>query len=439
MTKRNSIYQAPRAPAQLPLKEPWALLGQRSPTVFMRDYWHKRPLLVRQAIPSFALAKALGQSLHSPISSAALFDFACDGQSEARLVKANPWQLEPASLRRRQIPSLQTKDWTLLVQGVEARHPSAANVLSWFRFIPDARLDDLMVSIAGIGGGVGPHRDSYDVFLIQMEGRRRWRISSQKNLTLRQDLPLKILSHFQPEEDWVLEAGDLLYLPPNIAHEGIALDSGCQTWSVGFRSPSYRELLQEGLWHLAESLEDDPKLAAIYADPQQQATKDAAVLPKQLEKELAKRIKHLALGRSVSYLHGIGAYLSEPKAQAVFDTPQNPLSYKAFWQALFTTALIPQAQTRLLIWKKGVFCNGEDVSIGQVPTICKAWQELAKNHVLALGASEQKKSSKNKGLNHQLKAKFTEMNGFGRPNGKSSSNSLYEAYCSGWLILDQKP
>jgi 50S ribosomal protein L16 3-hydroxylase len=223
----------------------------------MREYWHKRPLLIRNAIPSFALAKAQGQALQSPISAKVLFNYAGDGHSEARLVKAKPWQLEYGPFRKGQLPSLQSQDWTLLVQGVEARHPAAANVLSWFRFIPDARLDDLMISIAGVGGGVGPHVDSYDVFLIQMEGRRRWKISAQSDLSLRDDLPLKILSRFKAKEDWVLEPGDLLYLPPHIAHEGVALDAGCQTWSVGFRSPSYRELLQEGLWRLAESLEDD--------------------------------------------------------------------------------------------------------------------------------------------------------------------------------------
>ena len=422
MTKTDSIYQVPRAPAQLPLDEPWALLGQRSPNAFMRDYWHKRPLLVRHAIPSFALAKAQGQALQSPISANVLFGFAGNDANESRLVKSKPWQLEHGPFRKGQIPSLKSNDWTLLVQGVEARHPAAANVLSWFRFIPDARLDDLMISIAGVGGGVGPHVDSYDVFLIQMEGRRRWKISAQSDLSLRDDLPLKILSRFEAKEDWVLEPGDLLYLPPHIAHEGIALDAGCQTWSVGFRSPSYRELLQEGLWRLAESLEDDPELATIYADPLQGATKDPAVLPRLLEEQISKHVRKLALGEGKKYLQGISAYLSEPKPQAVFEGPHDAMMPEAFWQTLYSKTLVPHPQTRLLIWGDEVFCNGEAVSRGQTPAVQKAWKELARLHTLALGRRA-KKSSKNKVLVNTNTEKWM-----------SGENSLYEAYCSGWLI-----
>lgn len=431
MTKTNSSFQAPRAPAQLLLGEPWALLGQRSPTAFMREYWHKQPLLVRQAIPSFALAKAQGRSLQSPISAQALFNFACDGHSEARLVKAKPWQLDHGPFTKKQIPSLQKSDWTLLIQGVEARHPAAANVLSWFRFIPDARLDDLMISIASLGGGVGPHVDSYDVFLIQMEGRRRWRISTQADLTLREDLPLKILSRFKAEDDWVLEPGDLLYLPPNIAHEGIALDSGCQTWSVGFRSPTFRELLQEGLWRLAESLEDNPQLANIYADPQQEATNSPEVLPKQLEREIEKHLSKLTLGHSKSYMSGICAYLSEPKPHAIFNGPQNRLSPRDFWQTLATESLAPHPQTRLLMWQDMVFCNGEEVSRGQDVEVKAAWQELAKVHYLAPRQVLNKNSSRIKDLKRSKKDGHT-------VNTKTlrTENSLYEAYCSGWLIFE---
>lgn len=439
MTKTNSIFEAPRAPAQLPLGVPWALLGQRSPTVFMRDYWHKRPLLVRQAIPSFALAKAQGEGLQSPISAQALFGFACDGHSEVRLVKAKPWQLQHGPFNKKQIPSLQKRDWTLLIQGVEARHPAAANVLSWFRFIPDARLDDLMISIAGIGGGVGPHVDSYDVFLIQMEGRRHWKISSQADLSLREDLPLKILSRFKPEEDWVLEPGDLLYLPPNIAHEGIALDSGCQTWSVGFRSPTFKELIQEGLWRLAESLDDDPKLNSIYADPKQEATHYPGVLPKQLVNQLEQRLNTLALAKSKNYLQGIAAYLSEPKPHAIFDGPQNPLSPGVFWQTLTSKVLVPHPQTRLLAWEDMVFCNGQTVSEGQKKETCAAWHELVKEHRLALGRGLNKKLSRIKDLKRFTQVSVKNNAHSAKTKAFLTNNSLYEAYRSGWLIFDSSP
>jgi 50S ribosomal protein L16 3-hydroxylase len=384
----------------------------------MRGYWHKRPLLVRRAIPAFALAKRAGQALASPIAAETLFGFACDGLSEARIVHAKPWALDHGPFQKKQIPALAKRDWTLLVQGVEARHPSASAVLSWFRFIPDARLDDLMISIAGVGGGVGPHVDSYDVFLIQMEGRRRWKISSQTDLDLRDDLPLKILSRFKPENDWILEPGDLLYLPPHIAHEGVALDPGCQTWSVGFRSPTFKELITEGLWRLAESLEDDPQLQTLYADPHQTAVNDPAVLPEQLEQKIMKRLAALKLGQNSTLMDGITAYLSEPKPQAIFDAPTRPLSPSAFWKALDSKALIPHPQTRLLVRGTTVYCNGEAVSLGQDLQITAIWRTLAKMHSFALGQS--RKSSGDKDLKHY------------RLDG---DNSLYEAYCSGWLLL----
>jgi 50S ribosomal protein L16 3-hydroxylase len=193
----------------------------------MDRYWHKKPLLVRGAIPAFGLATQNQESLDSPISAEELFKLANQELVESRLIKAKPWSFETGPFSKRSIPAASKPNWTLLLQGMEAHHPAAAAILSWFRFIPDARLDDLMISIAGIGGGVGPHFDSYDVFLIQMAGRRRWRISEQKDLSLNPNMPLKILQNFQAADDWVLEPGDMLYLPPHFAHDGIALDAGC--------------------------------------------------------------------------------------------------------------------------------------------------------------------------------------------------------------------
>jgi 50S ribosomal protein L16 3-hydroxylase len=327
----------------------------------MRDYWHKRPLLVRHAIPSFALAKAQGQALQSPISANVLFGFAGNDANESRLVKSKPWQLEHGPFRKGQIPSLKSNDWTLLVQGVEARHPAAANVLSWFRFIPDARLDDLMISIAGVGGGVGPHVDSYDVFLIQMEGRRRWKISAQSDLSLREDLPLKILARFEAKEDWVLEPGDLLYLPPHIAHEGIALDAGCQTWSVGFRAPSWRELLQETLWRLADQLDNDISLEQLLSDPVQAASIKPASIPKRVRDELKNRFLELPLqGQSLTDLleFTLGEILSEPKPQIVFEPPTHPLSEGVFRKTCLSKGITLLPQTRLQISGDYLFCNG---------------------------------------------------------------------------------
>ncbi len=400
-------YQPPQAPQNLPLNEPWALFGGISPDLFMKQYWHKKPLLVRGAIPAFALAEQNSEKLESPIPADELIKLASQDSVESRLIKANPWSFDAGPFSKKSIPTLSKSNWTLLFQGMEAHHPSAAKVLSWFRFIPDARLDDLMISIAGIGGGVGPHFDSYDVFLIQMSGRRRWQISAQKDLSLTPNLPLKILQRFKAESDWVLEPGDMLYLPPHIAHDGIALDAGCQTWSVGFRSPSFKELLQEGLWRLAESLEDIPELEQKFADPLQKATAHAEQLPDELIEQIRVKLHDLKLDRVDHFLPGIAAYLSEPKQQAYFEGPTKPLSPSQFSRTLGSKRLVPSPQTRILSLGKEVFCNGENMSRRQTAEIAKAWRFL----------------SAKKGLlcaNLQIKPE----------------TSLYEAYLAGWLIFE---
>ncbi|MBU3601399.1 cupin domain-containing protein [Polynucleobacter sp. AM-25C3] len=399
-------YDPPQAPQNLPLDRPWALLGGISPQQFMKTHWHKKPLLVRGAIPAFELAKQIGEPLGSAISAEELFKISGNDVVESRLIQAKPWSFADGPFKKKSIPSLDTPDWTLLLQGMEARHPAAAKVISWFRFIPDARLDDLMISIAGPGGGVGPHFDSYDVFLIQMSGRRRWRISEQKDLTLNPDLPLKILRRFQVEQEWDLEPGDMLYLPPHVAHDGIALDAGCQTWSVGFRAQSYKEMLQEGLWRLAESLEDIPELEQRFADPKQMATSSAEQLPQEIIDQIEQKLKGLKLDRVGTFLPGIAAYLSEPKPQAYFDGSTNDHSPEEFKRLLEKQALKPHPQTRLLALGKTIYCNGEDMTSGQTLPIQKAWRSLAA-----------KKETKG-------------------PTGKIElENSLFEAFVAGWLIF----
>jgi len=399
-------YQPPQAPQNLPLNEPWALFGGISPDRFMRQYWNKKPLLIRGAIPAYVLAAQNGEVLDSPISFDELVKLASKDSVESRLIKANPWSFDVGPFTKKSIPALNKPNWTLLLQGMEAHHPAAAKILSWFRFIPDARLDDLMVSIAGIGGGVGPHFDSYDVFLIQMSGRRQWQISQQKDLSLSPNLPLKILQRFKPEHEWVLEPGDMLYLPPHIAHQGVALDAGCQTWSVGFRSPSFKELIQEGLWRLAESLENMPELEQKFADPMQRATVNAEQLPEELIKQIKLRLRDLKLDQVDHFLPGITAYLSEPKQQALFDGPIKPLSPSSFTKQLSSKKLLPSPQTRILSLGNVVFCNGENMSHGQTKDVAKAWKTLSAKKVL-LGAKLQ----------------------------TPVKSSLYEAYLAGWLVF----
>ncbi len=373
----------------------------------MSRYWHKKPLLIRGAIPAFSIHQKNSPKLDSPISAPELFSFAGNEFVESRLIQSKPWSLKSGPFKKKVIPRIDQADWTLLLQGMEAHHPAAAAILSWFRFIPDARLDDLMISIAGLGGGVGPHFDSYDVFLIQMSGRRQWRISTQKDLSLDPRLPLKILQNFTVEQEWILEPGDMLYLPPHIAHDGIALDAGCQTWSVGFRSPSFRELLQEGLWRLAESLEEIPELEEKFADPKQNAAHTPEELPKELIKQLEQKLAGLKLDQIDQFLPGITAYLTEPKQHAYFRGPKNPLSPKQFAQKLSSQTLKLHPQSRLLRLDHEVYCNGEIVTQGQAKEIQEAWRSIAANKRLTLKKSLQVRVD----------------------------SSLYEAYLSGWLIL----
>ncbi len=413
----STPYEPPTPPYPLPIKAPWALLGGISPQQFMQQYWHKKPLLVRGAIPAFELAKAAGEPLDSPISAADLVMLASQPDSECRLIQSKPWKMASGPFSRKSIPAISKANWTLLLQGADALYPAAKTVLSWFRFIPDVRLDDLMISLAGPGGGVGPHVDSYDVFLIQMSGRRHWKISTQTDLSLKPNLPLKILAQFEPTEDWVLEPGDMLYLPPHVAHEGVSLDAGCQTWSVGFRAASYRELLQEGLWRLAESLEALPALDQRYQDPRQAATDQPDTLPSELINQLRTHVKGLKLDSIDTMLPGIASYLSEPKPHAFFSSPDQTLSAKAFAQYLKRNPLHLNPQTRLMRLNNAIFCNGENQTEGESLAVKLCWNVLSERHTLPP-------------LGEENEAYLADI--------AAGNNSLYDAYCSGWLLMAGK-
>ncbi|GAC1604668.1 MAG: hypothetical protein NVS3B2_10390 [Ramlibacter sp.] len=235
---------------------PLTLLGGMSPQRFMQRHWQKKPLLVRGAVPG----------LRPLLDRSALFALAARDDVESRLVvrAGTRWKMRRGPLPRRALPPLSQRDWTLLVQGVDLHDEAAHRLLSRFRFVPDARLDDLMISWASDGGGVGPHVDSYDVFLLQAQGRRRWRIGRQRDMSLQDGVPLKILANFEPQEDYLLEAGDMLYLPPGYAHDGSA-EGECQTYSIGFRAPARGELARELLQRLAENA-DDVAGSALYRD-----------------------------------------------------------------------------------------------------------------------------------------------------------------------------
>jgi 50S ribosomal protein L16 3-hydroxylase len=295
------------------LTQPCAQLGGLSPEIFMRTYWQRKPLLVRQAFAG----------IQPPVARAELFRLLASEEVESRLVKRSgldadaDWTLVRGPMARRSLPPLSQPGWTVLVQGLNLHVPAAAKLLEQFRFVPQARLDDLMMSWASEGGGVGPHFDSYDVFLIQVQGRRRWRIGRMADAQLRPDLPVKIIANFRFEEEWVLEPGDMLYLPPGWAHDGDAVGGECMTCSVGFRSPFRAELARESFLRLADAVEDDDP-SDIYRDPGQAATTEPGRLPQGLVDFAEQGLRRL-VDEPGAIARALGEYLSEPKAMVHYE------------------------------------------------------------------------------------------------------------------------
>jgi 50S ribosomal protein L16 3-hydroxylase len=236
--------------------EPGTLLGGLTPKSFLKRYWQKRPLLVRGAFPGF----------QDPLGAEELAGLACEDGVESRLVLVRggrrPFHVVPGPQDERRLRRLPATHWTLLVQGVDRQVSAVARLRDRFRFVPDWRIDDVMVSFASPFGSVGPHLDSYDVFLLQGRGRRRWRVQLRPDPALRAGLDLRVLRRFEADGDWVLEAGDMLYVPPGIAHHGVALEDSL-TYSIGFRAPSHAELLAGALQRRLRRM----PASLRYADP----------------------------------------------------------------------------------------------------------------------------------------------------------------------------
>jgi 50S ribosomal protein L16 3-hydroxylase len=325
------------------------LLGDITPAQFLRDYWHKKPLLIRQAIPGFKPLLSFDQ----------LAELATKDYVESRLVSLQDgqWDMQHGPLT--ELPARSQKAWSMLVQGVNLQDDQADALLRQFRFLPDARLDDLMVSFATDGGGVGPHFDSYDVFLLQAEGKRTWRIGAQKDLSLKEGLPLKILKNFKPTEEFVLEPGDMLYLPPHYAHDGVAVGD-CQTYSIGFRAPSYQELGEAFLQFMCDSID----LPGRYADPELEASSKPAEIPKQMLSDLADELNKVSFTED-DFTIFLGEYLSEPKHNVFFQGPEKPLTAGKFTQSAAKKGVHLSRKSQMLYRGKNVFINGESFAVNK--------------------------------------------------------------------------
>jgi 50S ribosomal protein L16 3-hydroxylase len=299
------------------IDQPLALLAGLTPEQFMARHWQKTPLLVRQALPGFSAL----------VPRSRLFQLAQREEVASRLVHQptpGDWQLKRGPFGPRGLPGLKTPNWTLLVQSVDQHDLQIRQLLDQFRFVSDARLDDLMISYATSGGGVGPHYDSYDVLLLQAHGTRRWQIGRQKSLALKDDLPLKILRRFTPEQTFDLYPGDMLYLPPHYAHDGVALNE-CMTYSIGFRAPGRQEIGSHLLGRLAETLTeelaDTDQADAPFADPHRAATTHPAQIPPDLAQFAADAIQNAVKNKGM-VSRVLGEYLTEPGPQVWFEPGQ---------------------------------------------------------------------------------------------------------------------
>jgi 50S ribosomal protein L16 3-hydroxylase len=317
-----------------------ALLGGLSPQDFLRRHWQKRPLLVRRAWRGF----------NGMITKSALCALAARADVESRLVerKKGRWQVTHGPLARSSLPRAGARGWTLLVNGVNHHNAQAEQLLRRFDFVPLARLDDVMVSYAAPGGGVGPHFDSYDVFLVQGRGRRLWRLARRRNFSLVPGAPLRLIAGFRAEAEVLLEPGDLLYLPPGWGHDGIALDA-CFTCSIGFRAPRGAELAAAFLDHLHERGLPD----AVYRDPGLRAAARPAQIGRELVVFAQMQMARIRWNRS-DIENFIGRFLSMPKPNIVFSP-----SKRNFPRRIGNKIVRLHAKTQMLYRGTRFFINGE--------------------------------------------------------------------------------
>jgi len=318
-----------------------SLLGGLTAKEFLRRHWQKRPLLVRGALPGFS-------GVAGP---ARLARLAARPDVESRSVRrvGERWRVTHGPLRCDSLP----RRSTLLVSGVNLHVPAADALLRRFAFLPQARLDDVMVSWASPGGGVGPHVDSYDVFLLQGAGRRVWRLQRPRPVALVPGAPLRLIADFVPDEELLLEPGDLLYLPPGWGHDGVALEE-CLTCSVGFRAPRGEELAAAFLDYLHER----GLPGADYRDPDLRPVRHGAQIPASLVEHAGRVLSRIRWGRRDVEAF-LGRYLTTPKPHVVFVPPRRPLARGAFARRLRRVPVVLDARSQMLHRGRHCFLNGE--------------------------------------------------------------------------------
>ncbi|MBV1959533.1 MAG: cupin domain-containing protein [Pseudomonadales bacterium] len=348
-----------------------SILGSMPEQQFLNEYWQKKPLLIRGAWPGF----------NSPISPDELSTLACDEQVESRLIVEkdfeSPWQVLYGPLNPSIFPTLPKTNWTLLVTDLEKHLPEMSAIVDQFRFIPDWRIDDLMVSFAPEGGSVGPHWDTYDVFLLQGLGHRRWQISdldlSDNNYL--EGVDLRIMERFTAQQEWVLEPGDMLYLPPHVGHHGVAQDD-CMTFSIGFRAPTIRDMLVDYSDNCVQGLTDSSR----YTDPKLTLQNN----PGEISADAISAIQVLLLEQfqqsPADFAKWFGSYSTTPKTDLCVP-PDEPIETYAQWCARFdqSSAVSRNTASRFAYTRPGtdpkvasLFVDGDcyQVSLGFAEWLC---------------------------------------------------------------------
>jgi len=297
---------------------------------FLREIWQKKPLLIRNAFIHSENAQ-----WENPLTPEELAGLACEEDIESRLItyskKTDDWKLEHGPFPEKRFSKVPKSHWTLLVQAVDQWVPEVAALIEPFRFLPDWRIDDVMVSYAATGGGVGPHFDQYDVFLIQGLGRRRWQVGPicDKDCKLRDNKQLRLLAEFNATEEWILEPGDMLYLPPRFAHDGVALDDECMTYSVGFRAPGRAELISHWADHVLEAVSDDDRFEDVERTPARNPGEITAVALDEL-----RRLALEKLTDAHAFRLWFGTYTTAPKYADQNFAPDQPITAKTLLSRL---------------------------------------------------------------------------------------------------------
>jgi 50S ribosomal protein L16 3-hydroxylase len=329
---------------------------------FLNEIWQRRPLLMRQALAGTP----------SPLTPDDLAGLACDPDIESRIVAQHDdghWEIRHGPFDVEDFAALPPSNWTLLVQDVDKWVPEVHALIDHFDFVPTWRIDDIMVSYAADGGGVGPHTDAYDVFLVQLHGRRRWRLSFAVygDGDLEPDIEQRILKRFETDVDWTLEPGDILYLPPGVAHWGTA-SGDCMTYSLGFRSPSQRDLASDWLQEVVERAGE-----RRLADPDDVSGRRLAEISTASIITARALVDDAVHAAAADFPTWVGRYLTEPKPQFQLDPQADPWDDARLQHALDSGEALHRHPWARVAWNRNadgtvhLFCNGMDLALGPAP------------------------------------------------------------------------